>query len=198
MNVRTLCLGALIGGPATGYEIRKMFEDGQFSYFQVASLGAIYPALTRLTEEGLVTFTEQEQSARPDKKVYQLTDAGIGEFQRALLQMKPAPEHYRSDILFALCFSNLLPVAVVDHLIGEYLARYRTEIHEIDSECAQTGHLDAGPLFVAGIGKAVCNAIVDYIETHRSGFIATLNSRAGLAHPSRAADAGQPNTESQP
>ena len=52
MNIRTLCLGILSRGDATGYEIKKMAEEGLFSHFVEASFGSIYPALTRMTDEG--------------------------------------------------------------------------------------------------------------------------------------------------
>jgi DNA-binding PadR family transcriptional regulator len=52
-DVRTLCLGILSIGEATGYEIKKALEEGPFGHVLEASFGAIYPALGRLTEEGL-------------------------------------------------------------------------------------------------------------------------------------------------
>ena len=55
MNVRTLCLGILSLGEATGYEIKKGIEDGMFSHFIDASFGSIYPALTQLAAEGLLS-----------------------------------------------------------------------------------------------------------------------------------------------
>ena len=50
MNVRTLCLGVLQFGEATGYEIKKIVEEGMFNHFIEASYGSIYPALTRQYE----------------------------------------------------------------------------------------------------------------------------------------------------
>ena len=52
MNIRTLCLGILSFREATGYEIKKMVEDGMFSHFIDASYGSIYPALTQMLNEG--------------------------------------------------------------------------------------------------------------------------------------------------
>jgi DNA-binding PadR family transcriptional regulator len=37
MNVRTLCLGILSTGEASGYEIKKDIEEGLFSHFIDAS-----------------------------------------------------------------------------------------------------------------------------------------------------------------
>jgi len=55
MNVRTICLAILYDGDATGYEIRKLSVEGEYSYFIDASYGAIYPSLARLEQEKLVT-----------------------------------------------------------------------------------------------------------------------------------------------
>ncbi len=76
MDVRTICLGLLTRGDATGYEIKKRFEGDGFQHFVEASFGSIYPALNRLTDEGLVSVREEAQEKRPDRKVYSITAAG--------------------------------------------------------------------------------------------------------------------------
>ena len=40
MDVKTLCLGVLTLGDASGYEIRKQFEEGPFAHFFGASYGS--------------------------------------------------------------------------------------------------------------------------------------------------------------
>ena len=57
-------------GEATGYEIKKLFDEGGYQHFIEASFGSIYPALNRLTEEGLVSVRAEVQEKRPDRKVY--------------------------------------------------------------------------------------------------------------------------------
>src|SRR3546814_3071348 len=54
MDAKTLCLGVLSRGAASGYEIKKAFEEGPFSHFHQASFGSIYPALNALSADGLV------------------------------------------------------------------------------------------------------------------------------------------------
>ena len=76
MDVRTLCLGVLSFGDATGYEIKKYFEEA-FSHFFVAGYGSIYPALAELAEEGLVRVRDQIGDRRAGAKVYQLTGGRI-------------------------------------------------------------------------------------------------------------------------
>lgn len=186
MDVRTLCLGALMGGEATGYEIRKMFEDGPFSHFQIASLGSIYPALTKLTQDGLVTFVEQEQENRPDKKIYRLTSDGRQKFIRTLLQNRPAEDRYRSDILFTLTFAEELPIELTDALIDEFAARHETMTRMIDPNNPDKdavaanpgrdadGRLQPGCQFVAGLGQAMCDATLKFIKENKQGLIEDL------------------------
>ena len=76
MDARTLCLGALELGDASGYEIKKLYEEGDLSHFYAVGFGSIYPALTRLVDDGLAECFDQPQDKRPDKKVYALTEAG--------------------------------------------------------------------------------------------------------------------------
>lgn len=186
MDVRTLCLGALMGGEATGYEIRKMFEDGTFSHFQIASLGSIYPALTKLTQDGLVTFVEHEQENRPDKKVYQLTSEGRRTFLRTLLQTRPAEDRYRSDILFMLTFAEEMPIELTEALIDEFAARHELMNQQIDPEnedkpgvIATYGRDDDGAprpgcCFVAGLGQAMCEATLKFIRENKQGLLDDL------------------------
>ena len=48
MNVRTICLAILFEGEASGYEIRKLSVEGEYSYFIDASFGSVCPALAKL------------------------------------------------------------------------------------------------------------------------------------------------------
>ncbi|MDP2698689.1 PadR family transcriptional regulator [Thalassospira sp.] len=189
MDVRTLCLGALMGGEASGYEIRKMFEDGTYSHFQMASLGSIYPALTRLTQDGMVTFVEKEQENRPDKKVYQLTSEGRRSFLRGLLQTRPGEDRYRSDILFMLTFAEELPVELTEALLDEMEARQEIALAQIDPDrkrddtsCGiygreENGDLKPGCKFVSGLGEAMYRATLDFIRKNKTALIDDLRAR---------------------
>jgi PadR family transcriptional regulator AphA len=71
MDVKSLCLGILSQGDATGYEIKKQFENG-YNHFYEASFGLIYPALARLTEDGFVSCTQRAQENDRIKKYIRL------------------------------------------------------------------------------------------------------------------------------
>ena len=162
MDVRTLCLGVLSTGDASGYEIKKKLE-GPFRYFYDASFGSIYPALTRLQKDGLVTCTAQAQAKRPDKKVYRLTTEGRLALVRDLGQ-DPAPDRLRSEFIVAMRFAHLLPPRRVSEMIESRLAEFRatvTCLEQLDRSVAPT--LD----FLLGYALAVYRAEIAYLEQNR-------------------------------
>ncbi len=179
MDVRTLCLAVLTKGEATGYEIKKMFEEGPFAHFQSASFGSIYPALSRLLSEGLVEARAQEQDGRPDKKVYSITPAGNAVVDEALTAM-PEPDIFRSDFLFLLFFAIRLPEARVIELIDERVAWYRAKQEHIAEQIALRADVDCsgdpGRETVAGFGVALYRAAADYLESNKDTLIADLRA----------------------
>ncbi len=181
MNVKTLCLGVLSAqGEATGYEIRKMLkEEGAFSHFVDAGYGSIYPALSKLSDDGLVSCKAQEQANRPDKKVYQITAAGRMALLDALLK-RPTPDKFRSAFLFTLFFGDQLPARHVDQLIEERISWYREALERIgECDCSQ---LSSGASFVQGFGAAVYRAALDYLEANKHVLIAeSLRSEKDVA-----------------
>ncbi len=68
MNVRTLCLGILSLGEASGYEIKKDVEDGLFSHFIEASYGSIYPALNQLQLKAWLQSVRKSKPASQTKR----------------------------------------------------------------------------------------------------------------------------------
>ena len=168
MKVRTLCLGVLSLGDATGYEIKKKLES-HFSHFYDASFGSIYPALTRLTADRLVLCTPKPQAGRPGKKVYRITPAGRLAFANELLG-EPAPDRVRSEFLVIMTFSELLPPQALDQLFDARLASYRERIAALES--SSPDEATEGGAFVRGFGLAIYRAAVQFIENNRHRVVA--------------------------
>jgi DNA-binding PadR family transcriptional regulator len=165
MDVRTICLGILTRGDATGYEIKKLFEADGYQHFVEASFGSIYPALGRLTEEGLVLVREEAQEKRPDRKVYSITPRGRAAFIGAL--MKPLPEDkHRSPFVFAMLFSHLLPQAHVTAMLDAYIAQVEGKFGQLNEQTS--GPQTPGERFVTGFGRAVYDAILTFLHAHRA------------------------------
>jgi len=165
MDVRTICLGILTRANATGYEIKKKFEESGLQHFAEASFGSIYPALSRLTDEGLVSVREEAQEKRPDRKVYSITSAGRSTFLAAL--MKPLPEdRHRSSFAFAMLFSDLLPQARVRALVDGYIGQTEKKLVQLEQNASE--QLLPGERFAAEFGHAMYKAIVDFLRTRRA------------------------------
>jgi PadR family transcriptional regulator AphA len=165
MDVRTICLGILTRGDATGYEIKKLFEDDGYQHFVEASFGSIYPALNRLTEEGYVSVRSEAQEKRPDRKVYSITQTGRSQFIASLL--KPLPEdRHRSPFVFAMLFADLLPQSRVSGMVDAYISQVEQKLaHLNDHDAASKSE---GEQFVSGFGRAVYIAILEFLRAHRA------------------------------
>jgi DNA-binding PadR family transcriptional regulator len=164
MDVRTICLGILTRGDATGYEIKNLFETDGYQHFVEASFGSIYPALGRLTEEGLVSVRAEAQEKRPDRKVYSITPAGRSAFMASLL--KPLPEdRHRSPFVFAMLFSDLLPTERVAAMMDAYIHQAETKLAQLDETSAKPK--TPGEEFATGFGRAIYVAMLDFLRSHR-------------------------------
>jgi DNA-binding PadR family transcriptional regulator len=184
MDVKTLCLAVLFQGEATGYEIKKAFEEGPFAHFQRASFGSIYPALSRLLADGMAVAEAHEQDGRPDKKVYRLTQTGRAAFLRAIGQ-EPEHDQFRSDMLFLLYFARELPPDRVAALIDRYIESYTSQADHIEScrmERQSSGaEIDPGRWLVSGFGVEVYRAAADYLVRNRGPLLSGLSKHSQAA-----------------
>lgn len=164
MDVRTICLGLLSVADRSGYEIKKMLEEGPLGHFVEASFGSIYPALTKLTEDGLVEFRTETQDGRPDKKTYSITQQGREAFRQSL-DGRIAPDKFRSDFMFIFMFADQLSPQRVARLIDERLDYYDSKIATIRAEIGDETR--PGPCFVAGHAITIFEAAKAYLEENR-------------------------------
>jgi PadR family transcriptional regulator, regulatory protein AphA len=171
VNVRTLCLGYLSLREASGYEIKKDFEEGLFCHFMEASYGSIYPALNQLATEGQVTVREEEQSGKPDKKVYNITPAGIAALTRELAVL-PAQDKYKSEFLFIMLLQHYITPAHRIAAIEKQLSDLKADLSSIE-ECRLQYNDNPASDLVMGYGEAVLTAGVIYLEQKLADMLAS-------------------------
>lgn len=75
MSLEHAVLGFLNYRSFSGYDLKKMF-DTSVNHFWRADQSQLYRTLARLNESGLVEQEVIEQEDRPNRKEYQITDAG--------------------------------------------------------------------------------------------------------------------------
>jgi DNA-binding PadR family transcriptional regulator len=81
---------------STGYDLARRF-DKSIGQFWTATHQQVYKVLARMEQSGWVRSTVVEQEGRPDKKVYDVTDAGRAELA-AWIALPAEPEATRSDL----------------------------------------------------------------------------------------------------
>ena len=74
--MRLPLLALLAKEPAHGYELKARLEQTFGEAYPPPNIGQIYLTLQRLERAGLVHSQDVVQSARPNKRVYELTAAG--------------------------------------------------------------------------------------------------------------------------
>jgi DNA-binding PadR family transcriptional regulator len=183
-----LCLGALTHGDATGYDIKKFFEN-TFSHCFLAGYGSIYPALAELTEEKLVSARTVPGQAGPSRKLYHLTETGRKAFLARLEATEPQHK-VKSEFLVIMHFAHLLPQARLDAVLDQHLQELDHKLALIQAyESGQDGigkRPTSGARFVCGFGKAVMGAASDYIRAHRHSLRKPVRAPQHTPKPTRA------------
>ncbi len=106
MSLPHLLLG-LLAKPSSGYDLKKEFGQG-VRHFWSAELSQIYPALTRLEEEGLLRSEYQSSDRGPRRKVYRRTATGRKELVE-WLEAGPVHSQERLGYLTQLYFLGAVP-----------------------------------------------------------------------------------------
>lgn len=163
MHVRTLCLGILSFSEMTGYDIRKMASEGHFSHFCEASYGSIYPALSQLTEDGLVTFRDEVMDGKPARKIYSITEQG----QAALLHVlheTPGPDRCKSEFLFYSLFADKMPSSQFRNLLIRKISEIEDKLEGLKEAMERCEHEPSN--FAIGYGVALNDAVLTYLKSH--------------------------------
>ena len=191
MDIKTSCLGVLAISDASGYEIRKAFEEGPFSHFAEGGFGSIYPALNKMEAEGLVTCTTQAQDKRPAKKVYSITTKGRLALMDALAK-DPADDKYKSDFLFSMFFADFQSARRIERLIDDRIEQFEKEITHLedpDGECPGMQGMTEGADFVRRFGLHMHLAAVEFLREEKFRAVsAALKGESLVSSTSEAAE----------
>jgi DNA-binding PadR family transcriptional regulator len=114
MALRHAVLAALLDEELSGYELTKAFDMGVANFWH-ALPQQLYAELAKLEKEGLIAGREVVQDTRPNKRLFQVTDAGLAELERFAAAVSK-PSFVRDDLL--------VKVQAADHVdAGELIAR---------------------------------------------------------------------------
>ncbi|WP_432139303.1 MULTISPECIES: PadR family transcriptional regulator [unclassified Streptomyces] len=126
--MRQSLLALLARGPAHGYELKQDLEQLLGSAYPQPNIGQIYVTLGRLEKSGLIEGEEIEQSGRPNKKIYHLTDAGRDEL-RAWFDETADEPRVRDEFFMKLALAPRTgladQIALINHQRRQYLNTMR-------------------------------------------------------------------------
>ncbi|WP_455359786.1 PadR family transcriptional regulator [Streptomyces sp. SYSU K21746] len=126
--MRLPLLALLTRGPAHGYELKQDLEKLLGAAYPQPNVGQIYVTLGRLEKAGLIAGEDIEQSGRPNKRTYRLTDAGheavLGWFDETTDEPRVRDEFF---IKLALAPRSGLadPIALINKQRRQYLNTMR-------------------------------------------------------------------------
>jgi len=80
-NLGCALLGLLQQNPSSGYDLRKIFSSTAMTSYS-DSPGAIYPALKRLQQQGLIRGSVESGSGMRRRQVFRLTARGTAELKK--------------------------------------------------------------------------------------------------------------------
>ncbi len=130
----------------SGYDIKKLVEDSVDNFWS-ESFGQIYPALRRLTEEGLIEKDEAPSEGGRPRHVYSISDRGRAALA-AWLRGPTEPPPVRIELLLKLFFgarrdraTNRQQILAYREQMVRDLERYRSITERLHRERAEAADL---------------------------------------------------------
>jgi DNA-binding PadR family transcriptional regulator len=128
--MRMPLLALLAKEPAHGYELKARLEQVFGDAYPSPNIGQIYVTLQRLERDGLVDSQDVVQTTRPNKRVYELTDAG----REAVLTWMDRPSdgpRVRDDFFMKLALSENAGAADRLGLINRQRRHYLSQMRAL-------------------------------------------------------------------
>lgn len=179
MPVHHAVLALLHDGPSYGYELKGNFEDAVGPQYGELNIGHLYQVLDRMVRDGMVTRSEVEQSRRPDKVEYRLTDAGAAELNSWLGQPHLRHSGYRDDFFLKLFAATRLGVKALRRVLATQREADLREIAAL-SQLRRTHGADAlvGLLIEAALSSVKANLeTVEAAERQATDLCAAARAR---------------------
>ncbi|WP_330335425.1 PadR family transcriptional regulator (plasmid) [Streptomyces sp. NBC_00536] len=117
MALRHAVLAALLDEELSGYQLAKAFDMGVANFWH-ALPQQLYVELAKLEQEGLIAGREVVQDTRPNKRLFQVTPAGLAELDR-FTAAATKPSFMRDDLV--------VKVQAADHVDTDALITQLTE-----------------------------------------------------------------------
>ncbi|PKK92986.1 MAG: hypothetical protein CVV61_06940 [Tenericutes bacterium HGW-Tenericutes-6] len=165
MSQKYAVLGLLNAAPMTGYVIKKNY-DYTIKKFWPVSYGGLYPALHKLTDEGLIIVHKQKKDGR-GKITYMITDEGKKALNDWLLS-KTSDMQCKDEYMLKIFLSKDLEDEERIRIMKEYLYNKEEELRSILSLIEMRSSKDAiitkGSSFIVDYTKEVLTKEIELLK----------------------------------
>jgi DNA-binding PadR family transcriptional regulator len=163
-------LSCLSERPMHPYEISTTLRTRGKEHSIKLNYGSLYSVVESLQKHGLVVAKETvREGRRPERTVYEITEAGLGEMEDWLAELLSTPVRDFTSLEAGLSLMAVLPPDEVARLLTERSERLRIELRSLDATLAAVADMGLPDVFA--------------VESHfrRAMMAAELDFVAGLA-----------------
>jgi DNA-binding PadR family transcriptional regulator len=132
-------LALLAAEPAHGYELKQSFEARFGAVWPPVNIGQIYTTLQRLERDHLIRGSEVEQSGRPAKNVYEITEAGYRALAEWLRETTPGPR-IRDEFFMKVVLARLAGIADPQAMLDRQRQAFLQELRDLNNVAMQASN----------------------------------------------------------
>lgn len=140
MSLQHILLGLLDEQPSSGYELNKRLQDvGQ--HFWVTEQSQVYRALYKMLNLNYVEYETVIQENSPNKKVYQLTQAGkqaLEQWLRQPIERNQPLQIWLAQIYLGASLTSEEITQLIEARIDEVDNKLEWALQRLDNEAGQT------------------------------------------------------------
>lgn len=137
-----IILSLLMRFPLHGYLIAQIANDMIGPWAKISN-GTLYPLLTRLEQNGLITRVSDEQSTVPTEqhaRTFMITDAGRKRFYQVMMDTSSNIGDYQRLFHLKVPYLDLLPSRECLHLLNHYINYCQACILHIKTQAENLVH----------------------------------------------------------
>lgn len=142
-------LSAMIDRPKHRYEIAQTLRDRGKDHDMVIKWGSLYTVVQNLEKVGYLEIIGSERDgARPERVIYQLTDAGRAELVDWTRELVAVPEPEQHRFVAGLSILSVLPPDEVIELLGQRIDALGHTIDGVRAELDKLAAIKLPRLFI--------------------------------------------------
>jgi DNA-binding PadR family transcriptional regulator len=159
-------LSCLSERPMHPYEISTTLRTRGKEQSIKLNYGSLYSVVESLRKHGLVQARETVRDGRrPERTVYEITEAGVGEMEDWLAELLSTPVRDFMSLEAGLSLMAVLPPDEVSRLLTERSERLRIELRSLDATLAAVSDMGLPDVFAveSHFRRAMMAAELDFV-----------------------------------